>query len=128
MTAADDDSNPPRIRLTLKTDWSGLAELPVQVVNQFVASVALPGQDGTPDGVYLGIGHAAPPILMGSAEEMAADAEAFGGRLGIQACGRYFLTPAKLAELIEVLKSGLRTYDEAVKQRQHIGPDEEAEG
>jgi hypothetical protein len=99
----------------LRASWRGIDDVPVRFVNQFLVSTGLSSADGTPDGVYLALGHTAPPILLGTRDEMRAQLASHEGRLDVTVHGRYVVPRARLEELIEILRTALEKYDRAVQ-------------
>jgi hypothetical protein len=97
-------------RLAIQTEWGDLDAVPVQVANQFAAGVGVPVADGVPDGVYLTMGHLGLPILLGTPAEVRSQIEA-KGRLTVVVQGRFFLTRARLDELIGVLTKAADQFD-----------------
>lgn len=97
----------------LEVDWGAADALPVMLVNQVVAQVGPTSDEGRPDGAYVALGHVAPPILLGTPEEMRRNLERLGGRLSVSVHGRYFLTADHLRQLIRVLQETAEKLDKA---------------
>lgn len=110
----DDRDEGPEPDITLVVDWSAAGHLPVEPANQFLAQSGPNDGSGQPEGLYLSIGHAAPPILFGSEEMRRATLEELKGRIAINAYGRYFLTRDHLRQLIEVLIEAAKKMDAGV--------------
>lgn len=101
----------------LEVDWSAADALPVLLVNQVVAQIGPASDRGTPDGAYIALGHVAPPILLGSPDEMRRSLERLGGRLNVSVHGRYFLTTDQLQQLIRVLQETADKLNKAGENR-----------
>jgi hypothetical protein len=76
--------------------WSGVEDLPVLYVNQFV-SQAGPGE------IFLTIGQLQPPALLGNEEERREQIEQIS-YVQVKPIARLAMTPSKLKELIQVLQ------------------------
>jgi hypothetical protein len=100
---------PPIVQL--RQDWGGIVDVSVQHVNQALAQVGPPSQDGTPDGIYLSLGSAEPPIAFGSEEERKRALEAISA-IKVTVHGRFHVNRAQLDDLIEVLHTIAAQYDD----------------
>jgi hypothetical protein len=100
---------PPIVQL--RQDWAGIADVPVQHVNQALAQIGSPSQDGTPDGIYISLGSSEPPLAFGSEEERKRALEALGA-IKITVHGRFHISRAQLNDLIEVLHTIAVQYDD----------------
>ncbi len=101
----------------IEIDWSAAQTTPVLLANQFVVQVGATSsiERPVPDGVYLLVGEAAPPVILpGSPDSVRRQLERLGNRLPVAVHGRYFLTRERLGELITVLTETADKYDEAV--------------
>jgi hypothetical protein len=94
----------------LPQDWGGVADVPVQHVNQALAQIGLPSQDGIPDGIYLSLGSSEPPIAIGNEEERRRTLEALGA-IKITVHGRFHVSRGQLGDLIDVLRTVATQYD-----------------
>ncbi|MEU6041110.1 hypothetical protein ABZ801_37540 [Actinomadura sp. NPDC047616] len=100
--------------VTVYVDWSNLASVPTRHINQFVAQVGPPTRDGSPDGIYLGLGHLAPPVIVSSDPEMRQrEIEAAANGIAPEDMGRFHLSKSHCEELVKVLQEALRQYDKA---------------
>ncbi|MDG4804611.1 hypothetical protein [Micromonospora sp. WMMD980] len=102
----------------LRVTWDSAGELPVVVANQFAVTLGLPSKRGNPDGIYLLVGHLAPPTVVGSAEDIRAFATSAGGKIDVSVHGKYLITRDRLQELVDTLASMAEKYDQAVAQAQ----------
>jgi hypothetical protein len=103
-----------QVQVQVPVDWSGLAEAPVHHVNQSLAQIGGPAQDGTPDGIYLALGSAEPPLVFGSDEERQRALEKLEA-LRISVHGRFHISRGQLKDLIEVLTAVATQYDGIVR-------------
>lgn len=104
-----EDGEPTELKLEF--DWSDAADQDVRVATQFLVQIGVP-VDGKPDGVYLIVGHANPPVIVSDdAKSRAEQVERYGGKLPVDVYGRYFLSRARLEELRGALDKLARTYD-----------------
>jgi hypothetical protein len=107
--------NPQRLEVALAVDWSDATDLPVLPANQFLVQLGVP-VEGKPDGVYLIVGHAAPPVIVGpDLESQRMQVEKLGGRLKVEAHARYHFSRERLGELLKVLNALTAQYDGAVE-------------
>ena len=105
--------------VTIEADWSAAQTTPVQLANQFVGQLGAETASldhPVPDGVYLIVGQASPPVLVGSEAMQREQVERLGGRLPIAVHGRYFITRARLDDLIRVLTETAHKYDAATER------------
>lgn len=79
--------------------WVGVEELPVHAANHFLVQA-----DG--DMHYLTIGHATPPVLLGSPEDLKRQLTQLG-LVPVKPLGRFALSRSKAQELVGVLTSVL---------------------
>ncbi|WP_431041454.1 hypothetical protein ACQUSR_05805 [Streptomyces sp. P1-3] len=98
----------------VRVDWEQPTTAAVPA-NQFATTVGLPAADGKPDGIYLTIGILEPPFLTGSPDEMQKQLQGLEN-VTTRLLGRYVLTRARLAELINLLQVAAKKYD-AVSER-----------
>ncbi|MFE0459578.1 hypothetical protein ACFW1A_09990 [Kitasatospora sp. NPDC058965] len=82
-----------------------------QPANQFAISMGLP-VGGSPDAIYLSIGHAAPPVIT-AAVDLSEGGPHDLGVVDVNIFGRYMLTRGRLDELIGLLQNAATQYDEA---------------
>jgi len=115
---AEDDVNPDNDSVTVRLSWPGDTDVPALPANQFLVSVGLPDRTGAPDGIYLVVGHAAPPVLHG-ADDLKHHLRTYG--ISVKVHGRYLLSRERLGELIDVLAIVAERYDKAQTQRQEGG-------
>ena len=94
--------------ITLPLTYLGLEDVPILFANQFVIQ-------HEKNEFILTVGQLQPPILVGAPEERKEQAKKLT-YVPIRVVGRFGLTRQRLAELIEVLQSNLRTYD---KKQEH---------
>lgn len=103
--------------MSIELDWTAAAEHPAEIASQFLVQMAMPS-GGRPDGVVLTVGHASPPVIIGS-ERMRAEQEArYDGRLPVDVLGRYHLSRVRAAELRDVLSKLIVEYDKAAEEVQ----------
>ena len=126
MTIADEPLPVSSDVVPFKVSWRGVADVPVRFVNQFLVSTGLSAKSGTPDGVYLVLGHTSPPLLLGTPDEIKAQATAYEGRLEVTVYGHYLISRARLEELIEILTTALEKHDRAVRRFEQTDGAEEA--
>jgi hypothetical protein len=104
--------------VAVPVDWSDVPSAPVVHVNQTLAQIGTPSQDRMPDGVYLSLGSAEPPVITGSTEERQRALEALSG-LKVTIHGRFHMSRSHLADLIKVLETVADQYDTVVKAAGH---------
>jgi hypothetical protein len=88
-------------------------EQPAHPANQFAATFGLPASDGKPDTIYLRIGHAEPPFITGTPDQIQEQLDALP-TVPIDILGKYSLTRTRLKELIDVLQQAAHNYDVAL--------------
>lgn len=108
--------------VSFEPDWSSADELPLIPVNQYVTQVG-PGAGpmGVPDGIYLTLGTASPPIFVGDPERVREQLESHGNRVRVSAIVRVVLTRQRAEELAEMLTIAARQFDVALEAGAHRG-------
>ena len=96
--------NGERDAITLPLTYLGLEDIPILFANQFVIQ-------HEKNEFILTVGQLQPPILLGTPEDRKEQAKKLT-YVPIRVVARFGLTRQRLTELIEVLQSNLRTYDE----------------
>jgi len=99
------------VQLTLRAKWGDGYDVPVVPANQFIAAVGLPSSSAEPDGINLIFGYLAPPLLLGTPDEIRETAQGIK-ELPVEIKGRFLLTRGRLDELIKVLQSAADQYDQ----------------
>ena len=101
--------------LSLKLDWSGFEDLPVNFSNRFAVQ-----HDVQTNEFFLNVGAVSPPLLMGSdADVMAAAAKLQErGTIPVHPVARLALTPERVLELIRALQTNYRNYQETQARQQ----------
>jgi hypothetical protein len=103
----------PVSNVELPLDWSSVTDLPVLAANQLMIQVDVVG--GQPDSIVLVIGHASPPPMFGTPEELAATlAEA--APIPVRPIARVSMSRRRLVEWIAVLSTA------AAKLENDFGP------
>lgn len=98
--------------------WDGLDALPVEFVNMFAVQLGPPaGESGVPDGIYMLLGAAPPPLLVGSTEEINAQVAAIDA-VSVRPAGRYVMSREHAENLRNFIDSQIRVYDQ-VTGRHH---------
>lgn len=106
----DPSEGPTPSQVQVPVDWSDIAAAPVHHINQSLAQIGGPAQDGTPDGIYLALGSAEPPLVFGSEEERQRALEKLEA-VKISVHGRFHISRGQLKDLIEVLTAVAAQYD-----------------
>lgn len=86
--------------------WIGLDDAPIELANVFQVQVSAQGE------LLLNVGQAAPPALVGTPEERAAQLQKLGF-VQSRTLARLALTPHRVRELINVLQQVLTAHDQA---------------
>ena len=98
--------------LALEFDWSSASDLNAQVATQFLVQLGIPAGD-RPDGIFLVVGHADPPLIVGTnAASRQEQAARYGGKLPVTVHGRYYLSRLRLEELRRALNDLAKRYDD----------------
>ena len=92
------------------------------MANQFAIQLSA-GPDGLPDGVFLSIGQAAPPVLTGTPEEQGQFLMQVSS-LPVTLLGRVFLTRLQVDQLSGILAAARQRWDEAIAAEPEGGPHE----
>ena len=101
---------PDQVRMGL--DWSEIENCPSSHVNQLIAQIGPPSSNGVPDGLYIGLGSVAPPIVLGDEEQRAERvAELTGSILKVDVHGRFHVSREVLGDIIAVLQTAAEQYD-----------------
>ena len=93
-------------QISIPIIWVGVEDAEVMMSNQLISQFE-PGM------FFLTFGHVTPPVLLGSPEQRAEQAERLG-YVPVKTLGRFAITPRRLREFITVLQDNLRTYEEQV--------------
>jgi hypothetical protein len=96
--------------IQLLQDWSAVADVPVQHVNQALAQIGVPSQDGAPDGIYISLGSSEPPLVYGNEDERKRTLEALS-TIKVTVYGRFHISRGQLDDLIGVLHTIAEQYD-----------------
>ena len=101
--------------LSLKLDWSGFEELPVNFANRFAVQ-----HDAQANEFYLNVGAVSPPLLMGSDADVRAAAAKLQkrGTIPVHPVARLALSPERVLELIRALQTNYRNYQETQARSQ----------
>lgn len=97
----------------MPVDWSDIADAPVQHINQSLAQIGGPAQNGIPDGIYLALGSAEPPLVFGSEEDRQRALEKLRA-VKVSVHGRFHISRGQLNDLIQVLQTVAAQYDAIV--------------
>ncbi|MFJ6717484.1 hypothetical protein [Streptomyces sp. NPDC091259] len=104
----------PRDSFEVRLEWRN-TDVPSRPANQFIVSMSLPNAAGQSDAIHLTLGQVDPPVISGSPEQMEQQLRSLGS-LPVETLGRYVLTRARLAELVEVLQQAAINYDQMQQQ------------
>ncbi len=95
--------------LQVPLSWVGYDEVPILYANHFLIQF-------TPEESFMvGVGQAAPPALVGTPEQIKAQAEQIE-YVPVRTLARIGLTPSKVKELIAALEAGLRNFERTSEQ------------
>jgi hypothetical protein len=101
----------------LRLDWRAADEVGVRVANQFMVQVGN-GAFG-PDGMYLIVGEATPPVVTG--EDRAArraDLARYDGKLPVAVHGRYYVSRGRAQELVDLLTRQIQQHDRLLEAKE----------
>jgi uncharacterized protein (DUF1778 family) len=104
VTEPENEKAQPSVAFQI--DWPVAADVSTQHVNQFTLSPGLPTNDGTPDGIYLELGHLAPPVI-----RPGTDPATMEKHLSVQMLGRFHFSKERLDELIASLQEVAQNYE-----------------
>lgn len=112
--------------VSVRLDWSDAEAAATQHVNQLIGQVGPPTGDGTPDGIYLGIGSIAPPVILGTPEEMKLrGAQLEGTSIKVTVHGRYHVSRGFVDAMIKALQTTAAQYDATVQHAATRGSETE---
>lgn len=94
-------------RVEIAVVWPDVEELPVYRANQFIAQVGT-GPDG-PEDLFLTIGLATPPVILGTEEEQRVAVAAIGA-VSVKGLARISMSRARAAELAMLLENVVRQW------------------
>lgn len=101
----------------VRLDWSDIDACPTQHVNQLIVQLGNP-QDGIPDGIVIGLGSVAPPLILAADEkeraEMIAALAAREAKVSVH--GRFHMSRGLLTAVIKALQTAADQYDEYVQR------------
>jgi hypothetical protein len=96
---------------TFRLSWDQAQDLRPQFANQFVTQVGgKVGGSNLPEGIFLTFGVVAPPIIVGDHKEQF---ERLKGVVEVQPVVKLLLTREHLGELLQLLETAARQFDEA---------------
>lgn len=105
-----DDQPPSGVSLTLI--WDGVDDLPVMAANAFVLQLA-PNADGRPESLIFSVGHAAPPLVLGSPQEQAEVLLSMSS-LQVSPLARFSVSRSRLDELVKLFQTSAQNFDAAM--------------
>ncbi|WP_163548092.1 hypothetical protein [Candidatus Frankia nodulisporulans] len=108
MTEAEGSQSQRPDLFQVSVVWTGLEDVAVLAANQF--AVQIDGPDGVPENIILAVGHATPPLLLGTPEENRAVAGEIKS-LPVKPLARLSLSPARAKALIHVLSEMVARID-----------------
>jgi hypothetical protein len=103
--------DPPQT-VEVPLSWVGFDEVPIAYANQFLV------QFQPEEGFVLGVGQATPPAIIGTPEQIAAQA-AQVEFIPVRTLARVAMTRPKMEELIAALEATLRNFD---RMKAHVDP------
>jgi len=96
---------------TFRLSWDQAEDLRPQFANQFVSQLGgKVGGSNLPEGIFLTFGVVAPPIIVGDPEEQL---QRLKGVVKVQPVVKLLLTREHLGELLQLLETTARQFDEA---------------
>lgn len=120
VTADPEDVQPVELRL----DWRPAEDAGVRVANQFMVQIAN-GSFG-PDGMYLLVGEATPPVISGEDQaSRRAELARYEGKIPVTIHGRYFLTRGRMQELIALLTRQAEQHDRLLELAKEAPEDDD---
>ncbi len=96
-------------RIEVSLIWPDIQSLPILRANQFIAQTSL-DPDGGIDEFVLCIGYAAPPFILGTAEEQQVSMRALGA-VEAKAIARVSISHATLRALVNMLQVHLAKFE-----------------
>lgn len=106
-------------------DWSDIETYPTSHVNQLIAQIGPPSSNGVPDGLYIGLGSVAPPVVLGSEEQrIARIAELTGSILKVAVHTRIHVSREVLGDIITALQKAAEQYDASLPEATAEKPQE----
>ena len=113
MITAQEDRKPEEVSIEIPLRWRNLESLPVLAANQTLVQVDQAA--GRPDLVLLVFGHVAPPAVIGTAEEQAAQMAELS-EIAVQPLVRLSLSPQRLRELVQLLQQTVKRWPGAPEE------------
>jgi hypothetical protein len=109
-------SEPVPQHIGVRLDWSDIDACPTQHVNQVVVQLGNP-QEGIPDGIFIGLGSIAPPLILAADEKERAEiiAALAAKAAKVTAHGRFHMSRGVLTAAIKALQTAADQYDEYVQ-------------
>jgi hypothetical protein len=101
----------------VRLDWSDIDACPTQHVNQVIVQLGNP-MEGIPDGIFIGLGSVAPPLILAVDEKERAEIiAALAARAAkVSVHGRFHMSRGVLTAVIKALQTAADQYDEFVQQ------------
>lgn len=104
-------------QLTIR--WGDVSSVPLSYANQIISLLMPPAGDALePDGVMLVFGNVAPPLLVGTPEQVDEQLSHIDD-VEVQPLTRLVLSRARAEELLHILAQTLAKYDAARQEDQH---------
>jgi hypothetical protein len=116
MYSVDSSLDPQTIRLHVR--WPRPSSAPASV-NQFLTQIS-PDPDGGPGEILVTLGHAGPPRLTGSLEQIKEQAEALSA-IEVTPAAYVSLTQSHAKQLRDILQATLEKWDQALKLNEEGG-------
>lgn len=102
-------------QVAMRLDWSEVEDTSTSHINQLLAQIGPPSSNGVPDGLYIAMGSASPPVVMGDEDERTARiAELAGSVLRVAVHARVHVSREFLGDVIRVLEKAAEQYDAAL--------------
>ena len=102
-------TEPPALAITV--DWGDTTGLSTTHINQFAIVLGPPIASGAPDGIYMLLGHLAPPLILGTDQESKLRAFEAQKIIKVNVHGSFHLSRDRLDELIRALQQTASNYD-----------------
>jgi hypothetical protein len=107
-----------------EVDWGPGSDLPVQFANQFAVQPGpAAGAQQVPDGIYVTVASIAPPIFVGTPEQVQRQASEHPKTLPVRPLIKFAMSKERAQELVAVLLTTIQQLEDAEnKSEQTVRP------
>jgi hypothetical protein len=100
-------------------DWAPANDLPVQFANQFaVQAGSAATAELIPDGIYVTVGFIAPPLFVGTPEQIERQMDAHPQTVPVSPLIKLVMSKERAQELVAALQTTIQQFEDSTRKRQ----------